>query len=500
MFAAEKNMNQTLTVSQISKIAEETMVENGFQTDFPSEIFDELNTLKNKSLSTDSSIKDLRHLLWSSIDNDSSQDLDQIEYAEELPNGDIRLLIAIADVDEYVKKDSAIDEFAGNQTVSVYTETKMLPMLPREISEDLTSLLPDAVRLAIVIEMVITENGDVLQNSVYRALTYNYAKMTYGEVGAWLDENGQEPNEFELVSGLGEQILIQQKAARRLLDFRQKRGSLEFESIESVPVFDGEQAKDLQIVKTNSARKIIENFMVAANVEMAEFLEANNLTSVRRIVKTPARWERIREIARKYGVNLPVEPDSNALAEFLKSRKLANPDQFPDLSLSIVKLIGAGEYVVQKPHSIADGHFGLAVRDYTHSTAPNRRYPDLVVQRMVKAALKGENPPYTDEELAEIAQKCNERESAARKVERKMRKVIAASVMQARIGETFDAIVTGVTPSGTFARILRPPVDGRIVKSEQGLQVGEKIRVKLLATNIQNGYIDFAYQTAEFSQ
>jgi len=487
-------MNQILTVSDLRKISEETMVENGFQTDFPSEIFDELNILKNKSLSEDASIKDLRHLLWSSIDNASSQDLDQIEYAEELPNGDIRLLIAIADVDEYVKKDSAIDEFAKKQTVSVYTETKMLPMLPREISEDLTSLLPDVVRLAIVIEMVITENGDVVEHSVYRALTHNFAKMTYGEVGAWLDEHGNQPSEFTKIEGLREQILLQQKAAVRLIDFRQKRGSLEFESIESVPVFDGGQAKDLNIVTTNSARKIIENFMVAANVEMAEFLEAKNLTSVRRIVKTPARWERIREIARKYGVNLPDEPDSNALAEFLKGRKLADPEQFPDLSLSIVKLIGAGEYVVQKPDTIADGHFGLAVRDYTHSTAPNRRYPDLIVQRMVKAALNGEKPPYTDDELAEIVQKCNERESAARKVERKMRKVIAASVMQSRIGETFDAIVTGITPSGAFARILRPPVDGRIVRDEEGLQVGEKIRVKLLATNIHNGYIDFAYQ------
>ncbi len=487
-------MNQTLTVSELRKISQETMVENGFQTVFPPEVFDELNGLKNRRISSDSSIKDLRHLLWSSIDNDSSKDLDQVEFAEELPNGDIRLLIAIADVDALVKKDSAIDDFARNQTVSVYTETKILPMLPREISENLTSLLPNVDRLAIVIEMVITENGDVPEHSIYRALTHNYAKMTYGEIGAWLDENGVEPNEFERVEGLREQIVLQQKAARRLIDFRQKRGSLEFESIEAVPVFDGEKAKDLNIVKTNSARKIIENFMVAANVEMAEFLEANDLTSVRRIVKTPARWERIREVAEKYGVNLPVEPDSNALAEFLKRRKSAKPEQFPDLSLSIVKLIGAGEYVVQKPNAVADGHFGLAVRDYTHSTAPNRRYPDLIVQRMVKAALKGEKPPYTDEELAEIAEQCNERESAARKVERKMRKVIAASVMQSRIGETFDAIVTGITPSGTFARILRPPVDGRIVRGEDGLQVGEKIRVKLLATNIHNGYIDFAHR------
>ncbi len=490
-------MNQSITLSELRKIATESMSENGFQTDFSPQISDELNSLKNKTISNDSTIKDLRKLLWSSIDNDSSKDLDQIEFAEELADGEIRLLIGIADVDEYVKKGSAIDDSAQKQTVSVYTEAKILPMLPREISEDLTSLLPNVDRLAVVVEMVITESGDVPEHSIYRALTRNYAKMTYGEIGAWLDENGVEPNEFSDVSGLREQILIQQKAAKRLIDFRQKRGSLEFETIESVPVFDGEQTKDLQIVKTNSARKIIENFMVAANVEMAEFLEENSLMCIRRIVKTPARWERIREIAQKYGDSLLAEPDSNSLAEFLKKRKLADSEHFPDLSLSIIKLIGAGEYVVQKPNEVADGHFGLALRDYTHSTAPNRRFPDLIVQRMVKAVLNGGKTPYTEEELTEIAVRCNERESAARKVERKMRKVIAASVMQHRIGETFDAIVTGITPSGTFARILRPPVDGRIVRGEGGLQVGEKIAVKLLATNIHNGYIDFQNQYNE---
>ncbi|HRH41240.1 MAG TPA: RNB domain-containing ribonuclease [Pyrinomonadaceae bacterium] len=485
-------MSQTITVSELRKIAEQTMVENGFQTNFSAQISNELYSLKHKKLSQDSSIKDLRALLWSSIDNDSSKDLDQIEVAEQLPNGDIRLLIAIADVDEYVRKGSTIDAIARKQTVSVYTETKILPILPHEISENLTSLLPNVDRLAIVIEMVIKENGDVPEHSIYRALTHNYAKLTYSEVGEWLDENGSEPTEVTKIEGLREQILLQQKAADRLLEFRRKCGSLEFESIESSPVFEGGEAKDLNIIKTNSARKIIENFMVAANVEMAEFLDEKNFASIRRIVKTPARWERIREIAQKYGENLPVEPNSSALSEFLKRRKVANPEQFPDLSLSVIKLIGAGEYVVQKPNEKSEGHFGLAVRDYTHSTAPNRRYPDLIVQRMVKAALKNQKSPYTDEELAQIAEQCNEQESAARKVERKMRKVIAASVMQNRIGEVFEAIVTGITPSGTFARILRPPVDGRIVRGEESVQVGEKIRVKLLATNIHNGYIDFA--------
>lgn len=484
-------MNQTLTVSELRKISVETMIENGFQTHVPQQVFNELYSLRHKRPYTDHSVKDLRNLLWSSIDNDTSKDLDQIEYAEQLPNGDIRLLIAIADVDEYVKKGSTIDAIAKNQTVSVYTETMILPMLPPEISENMTSLLPNVDRLAIVVEMIISDHGDVPNHSIYRALTHNYAKMNYSKVGKWLDENGDEPDEFSKVKGLREQILLQQKVGERLLEFRRKRGSLEFESIESSPVFDGGEAKDINIIKTNSARKIIENFMVAANVEMAEFLEENNLTSIRRVVKTPARWEGIRQIAEKYGETLPVEPDSNALSEFLKKRKAANPEQFSDLSLSIIKLIGAGEYVVQKPHDEADGHFGLAVRDYTHSTAPNRRFPDLIVQRLVKSALRGEKSPYTDEELAEIAEQCNERESAARKVERKMRKVIAASVMHSHLGEVFEAIVTGITPSGTFARILRPPVDGRIVRGENGLQVGEKIKVKLLATEIQKGFIDF---------
>lgn len=486
-------MNQTLTISDIHNISEATMVENGFQTNFPSRVLEELESLKDKTITLDESIRDLRGLLWSSIDNDSSKDLDQIEFAKQLPNGNIRLLIGIADVDTYVKKDSAIDEFAKNQTVSVYTETMILPMLPPQISEDLTSLLPDVDRLAIVIEMVITKSGEVPEHSIYRAFTRNYAKLTYEEVGNWLDNDGDEPSEFLRIEGLREQILLQQKAAKHLLEFRRKRGSLEFESVESVPVFVGEKAKDLQITKTNSARKIIENFMVAANVEMAEFLDEHNLTSIRRVVKTPARWERIREVAAKYGKSLPVEPDSTSLSEFLAERKAANPEQFPDLSLSIVKLIGAGEYVIQKPHEEAEGHFGLAVRDYTHSTAPNRRYPDLIVQRMVKSVLKGESCPYTDEELAEIAKRCNDRESAARKVERKMRKVIAASIMQDKIGEIFEAIVTGITASGTFARILRPPVDGRIVRNEEGLQVGEKIKVKLLGADIHKGFIDFEF-------
>jgi exoribonuclease-2 len=489
-------MSEQLTVAELSAMAGRAAAENGFQLVFPPPVEAELRSFDGREPgAVGDSVRDLRALLWSSIDNASSEDLDQIEYAEKLSDGGIKLLIGIADVDAFVPKDSAIDAFAKNQTVTVYTETRIFPMLPEELSTDLTSLRPGADRLAVVVEMIVGENGDVAESSVYRALTHNYAKLTYEEVGVWLDEKAAPPPPaFARVAGLEAQVALQFEAARRLFEFRRRKGSLEFETIESVPVFAGGAATDLTLARPNSARRIIENFMVAANVEMAEFLEAHDLTSIRRVVETPARWERIREVAAEFRETLPAEPSAPALSEFLARRKAADPQHFPDLSLSIVKLVGAGLYAVEKPSAETDGHFGRAVRDYTHSTAPNRRYPDLVVQRLVKAALENRPTPYTDEELAAIAARCNERESAARKVERLMRKVIAASVMRSRVGGVFEAIVTGVTPKGVFARILRPPVDGRVVRGEAGLEVGENVDVRLLATDIEKGFIDFAVE------
>ena len=470
------------------------MAENGFEPNFPADALAELATIESefKAENVEDGMKDLRDLLWSSIDNASSRDLDQIEYAEQLDDGDIRILVGIADVDHLVKKDTALDRHAAQNTVTIYTETEMFPMLPEELSTGLTSLNEGEDRMAVIVELVIKENGDVPGNTVYRGLVRNKAKLAYESIGKWLDENGPVPDKVGSIPGLQDQIILQRTAAERLHKFRLEKGALEFESIESSAVIENGEVRGIVSVKEDSARKLIENFMIAANVEMAEFLEAHNFVSLRRVVKTPQHWEGIREIAEKNGVTLPDAPNARALAEFLVDQRSKDPLHFPDLSLAIIKLIGSGEYVVQRPGEQGDGHFGLGVRDYAHSTAPNRRYPDIVVQRMVKAAIKGEPQPYTEDELNAIADHCNLQERAARKVERKMRKIVAATVMKRHVGESFDAMVTGVTPHGTFARILRPPVDGRIVRGEQGLKIGQKVDIKLLAADPGNGFIDFA--------
>ena len=479
--------------TNLTERAHQTMIENGFEPEFSAAVLDQLNQIKTKGEpSPYSSIKDLRSLLWSSIDNASSRDLDQIEWAESLPNGDIRVLVGIADVDSLVPKDSPLDDHAKQNTVTVYTESKIFPMLPVELSTDMTSLNEGVDRLAIVADMTVKENGDVPESTFYRALVRNQGKLAYESIGEWLDNNGDMPEEVANMPGLKEQIELQKEAAVRLHAYRQTKGALEFESIESEAVVEDGEIKGLRSVVPNSARKLIENFMVAANVEMAEFLEAHGSISLRRIVKTPARWDGIVRIAAEYGENLPADPDQPALAAFLEKRRAADPEHFPDLSLSIIKLIGSGEYVVERPGEDTGGHFGLAVRDYAHSTAPNRRFTDIVVQRLVKAVISNQPSPYTADELETIATHCNEQERAARKVERKMRKIVAATVMQRHVGESFDAIVTGVTPSGTFARILRPPVDGRIEQGEHGLNVGEKVNVKLLSADPRSGFIDFA--------
>ncbi|MFN0278063.1 MAG: RNB domain-containing ribonuclease [Pyrinomonadaceae bacterium] len=469
------------------------MIENGFEPEFPDSIFDQLNQIKNTGETVvDLSVKDLRSLLWSSIDNASSRDLDQIEWAERLDDGDIRVLVGIADVGALVPKDSPIDKHIEKNTVTVYTQSKIFPMLPVELSTDLSSLNEGVDRLAIVADMTVKENGDVPESTFCRALVRNQAKCNYEAIGEWLDHGGEMPKTLEDTPGLKEQIELQREAAIRLRSYRQSKGALEFESIEASAVVEDGEIKGLKSIQSNSARRLIENFMVAVNVEMAEFLEAHGSVSLRRVVKTPAHWDGIVRIAAEHSEHLPEQPDQPALAAFLEKRRAADPEHFPDLSLSIVKLIGSGEYVVERPGEDTGGHFGLAVRDYAHSTAPNRRFTDIVVQRLVKAVISGQPSPYTDDELETIASHCNKQERAARKVERKMRKVVAATVMQRHIGENFDAIVTGITPSGTFARILRPPVDGRIEQGEKGLNVGEKIKVKLLSADSRSGFIDFA--------
>ena len=477
----------------LSERAHQAMIDNGFEPEFSPEVGDQVKAIESRgSVTSDASVRDMRNLLWSSIDNATSRDLDQIEWAEALPNGDIRVLVGIADVDASVPKDSPVDKHAAQNTVTVYTESKIFPMMPEELSTDLTSLNEGVDRLAVVADMTIKENGDVPESTFYRALVHNYAQLAYENVGAWLDGKGEVPPKVANTPGLQEQIGLQQQAAVRLQKYRTAKGALDFESIESTTVVENGQITGITSVVPNVARKLIENFMVAANVEMAEFLENHNALSLRRIVKTPERWDGIRRIALEFGDNLPEQPDQPALAEFLEKRRTADPEHFPDLSLSIIKLIGSGEYVVQRQGEDAGGHFGLAVRDYAHSTAPNRRFTDIVVQRLVKGVIDGTPSPYTGEELDAIAQHANEQERASRKVERKMRKIVAATVMQRHIGENYDAIVTGDTAAGVFARILRPPVDGRIVQGENNVRVGDKVGVRLLSANPNNGFIDFA--------
>lgn len=487
-------MNDNHSASDwLTEKAHQAMIQNGFEPEFSDEVRKQVDELRRSGgQKIDDGIKDLRELLWSSIDNESSRDLDQIEWAEQLPNGDIRLLVAIADVDAAVPIYSPIDMHAAKNTVTVYTETAIFAMLPEELSTDLTSLNQDEDRVAIVADMVIKENGDVPESTFYPARVHNRAKLNYEEVGEWLDGKSDVPEKISSLQGLKEQIELQQKAAVRLQAYRTAKGALQFESIESAAVMKDGKITGLRSVEPNAARSLIENFMVAANVEMAEFIEAHGRASLRRIVKSPAHWDGIVKIAAEFGEKLPAEADQPSLAAFLDKRRAADPDHFPDLSLSIVKLIGSGEYVVERPGEDTGGHFGLAVRDYAHSTAPNRRFSDMVVQRLVKAVVANKPEPYSADEIAAIAEHCNVQEKAARKVERKMRKIVAASVMRKHIGENFDAIVTGDTSAGVFARIIRPPVDGRIVKGQDRVRVGDKASVRLLSANPENGFIDFA--------
>lgn len=486
-------MNDGVLSSRFDKQAEETMRRNGFRSEFGDESREQVVELAHFDLNAlAGEAQDLRDTLWSSIDNRTSKDLDQIEWAEQLENGDIRLLVGIADVAAYVAKDSPIDRYAEQNTVTVYTETRIFPMLPEELSTDITSLVEGADRIAVVAEMIVKENGDVPESNFFRAMVRNHAKLDYESVGDWLEGHGDIPLKISETKGLEEQIRLQNSAAIRLGDYRARKGALDFESIESRAVVEDGEVKEIRAVRPNAARKLIENFMIATNVEMAEFLERENVASLRRVVQAPERWDGIVRIAAEYGETLPSEPDLPAFSAFLARRKAADPERFPDLSLSLIKLIGAGRCVVQRPGEDAGGHFGLAVNDYAHSTAPNRRFTDIVVQRIVKAVIAGEPQPYSPEELDAIAEHANLQEKAARKVERRMRKIVAAAVLQHHIGQEYDAIVTGDTKAGVFARILRPPVDGMVVRGQNRLDVGDKVRVKLLSANPHNGFIDFA--------
>jgi exoribonuclease-2 len=477
--------------SILQRVAYQAMVEKGLFPDFPPQALAELDIIRGPATATDGSTRDLRNLLWCSIDNDDSRDLDQLTVAEALPGGAARVLVAIADVDAIVKKRSALDDHARQNTTSVYTVAETFPMLPEKLSTDLTSLNYQSDRLALVIELVLAGDGTLQRSDIYRATVRNWAKLAYNSVAAWLEDSGPMPQEIGTVSGLDENLRLQDRVAQKLRALRHQQGALELETIEARPVFDGNELKDLAAEERNRANDIIEDFMIATNGVAARYLASKGFPALRRVVREPKRWGRIVELAAERGRALPKEPDAKALEQFLVSAKAADPLRFPDLSLSVVKLLGPGEYVVQLPGGSVTGHFGLAVKDYAHSTAPNRRFPDLITHRLLKAAMAGSAQPYENDELVALAQHCTEEENAAKKVERQVTKSAAAIMLESRIGEQFDAIVTGAANKGTWVRLLHLPIEGRLARGFEGMDVGHQLRVQLVRTDVERGYIDF---------
>lgn len=469
------------------------MVHQGFHPDFPSgteEQIDGIRTAGSPALTTGR--RDLRSLLWSSIDNDTSRDLDQIEWAERVPGG-IRIRIGVADVSASVAKNSPIDKHAADQTKTVYTATRNFPMLPNELSTDLTSLNENADRPAIVTEFVVHPDGTLQQQSIYRALVHNRAQLAYSKVGPWLEGKAGPDAKVAASPDLQDQLRLQDEAAHAIHGSRIKQGALDFRRIESDPIVIDGQVHGIKTAVHNRATELIEDFMIAANETMAELLHAAGRSCIRRVVRSPERWARIAELVGRYGTHLPPEPDSIALGEFLRKEQTADPVHYPDIALAIIKLMGAGEYVVAKGTDTEPlGHFALAARDYTHSTAPNRRFPDLVNQRLVKAMLDNQPAPYSDDELTAIAMHCNLQESAGQKVERAMRKRAAAVALSNSIGKHFPGVITGASDKGVYVRVLNPPVEGRVIRGEKGLEVGDQVNVTLLHTDPQRAFIDFA--------
>jgi VacB/RNase II family 3'-5' exoribonuclease len=482
-----KRKDETL----LAELAHQAMIDKGLEPDFDREVRKQLDGIAGPAARDDESIRDMRETGWCSIDNDDSRDLDQLTWGEE--DGEhLKIFIAVADVDALVKKGTPIDRRAQHNTTSVYTAARVFAMLPERLSTDLTSLNEGEDRLAVVVELRVRDDGHVDGCEIYRALVHNHAKLAYDRVAAWLDGKDDEPEKLRHVPGLADSLRLQDKAADRMRDLRHENGALDLETIEARPVFENGSVVDLRPSQRNNARLLIEDFMIAANGAAARFLSANGFASIRRVVRSPERWDRIEKIAEERGERLPPDPDAKALEEFLVRQRKADPMRFPDLSLSIVKAMGAGEYVVEEAGAKTVGHFGLAVKDYTHSTAPNRRYPDLITQRLLKAALAKKPSPYSDEELVQLADHCTNQEDAANKVERLVRKSAAASLLQGRVGESFEGVVTGASSKGTWVRIFRPPIEGKLVRGEQNLDLGDRVNVKLVGVDVERGFIDFA--------
>lgn len=475
----------------LERIARRVMVERGFLPDFSTEVINQLAKIQEVHGRTGGATKDLRSMLWASIDNDDSLDLDQLTVAEAMPDNAVRIRVAVADVDILVTRDTAIDEHARQNTTSIYTAGKTFPMLPERLSTDLTSLNFQEDRPAIVIDMVIDDAGELKSPDIYLATVHNYAKLAYRSMGAWLECTGPVPDTITAVPALADNLRMQDRVAQKLKAKRHEHGALNLQTLEARPVFAGDVINDLQVTIKNRATELIEDFMIAANDVTARFLRDEQVPSLRRVVRTPKRWDRIVEIAAQHNYQLPAEPDSKALSLFLTTQKAANPVAFPDLSLSVIKLLGSGEYVVELPNETAPGHFGLAVQDYTHSTAPNRRFPDLITQRILKATLGGSPIPYKQDELVKLAAHCTQKEDDANKVERLVAKSAAAMLLSSRIGDQFDAICTGAADKGTWVRIFNPPVEGRLLSGFQGVDVGSRLEVRLIHTDVERGFIDF---------
>jgi len=483
----DKQANRIL----LQHIARKAMIDRGLEPDFPADVLAELKIINLAASYQSCFAKDLRDRLWCSIDNTDSLDLDQLTYAEQLPGNKVRVFVAIADVDALVGAQSKIDLHASKNTTSVYTVAEIFPMLPEKLSTDLTSLRFNADRCAIVVEMVVSDDGAVDQSAVYLATVQNHAKLDYISLGAWLEGTGPIPEDINRIGGLAENIKLQDHIAQKMKDLRYEHGALNLETIEARPVFEGDVLSEMRVEQKNRAKDLIEDFMIATNGSTARFLTTKQFPSLRRVVRVPKKWDRIAELASEHGFILPQVADSKSLAEFLKYFKQKDQAHFTDMSLSVLKLLGPGEYILEKPGDNEEGHFGLAVKDYMHSTAPNRRYPDLVTLRLLKAAIAGKSVPYTIEQLEQIAKECTLKEDEVKKLERQVEKSANAMLLQSRISEEFDAIVSGASTKGTWVRLLQPHVEGKLVKGYNGLKVGQKLKVRLLKINVEEGFIDF---------
>jgi exoribonuclease-2 len=484
-------MHKKFGKSDIVRIAIDAMQFNGLEPDFSPQVEKQIASITGPADEDGSDIPDLTSLLWCSLDNDDSLDLDQLTACEVQSDQSVIVYVAIADVDALVKKGSPVDNHARNNTTSVYTSATVFPMLPLRLSTDLTSLNPDQNRLALVTIMKIDNLGEVISSTVERALVRNKAKLAYDAVSAWIEGNGGLPPAASVLPGMDKQLRCQDSVAQKLRLRRHNKGSLEFQTFQPQAVFEGERVVEIKQQEQNRARQLIEEFMIATNACTAHFLADRGIASFRRVVRSPERWMRIVGVANEYGYSLPFEPSSQALERFLAARHKADPLRFPDLSLVIIKLMGSGEYVIEIPGEEPYGHFGLAERDYTHSTAPNRRYPDLITLRMMKAILTNSPAPYTINELEYLASHCTRQEDAARKVERRVRKSEAALLLKPMIGHHFDAIVTGHSEKGTWVRILMPPAEGRLMRKIGKIKVGQEITVRLVLADVERGFIDF---------